>query len=200
MSVNTRPFSQACENNKEPILKVLEKAFAHANHVLEIGSGTGQHAAFFSSRLPHLMWQPSDVLENLSGIQQWVNSAGCPNLKQAQIFDVRDADLPSGKFDAVFSANTLHIMAWENVEKTFAHLSALGAGTELCVYGPFNYQGQFTSASNARFNDWLNQRDPSSAIRDFEAVNSLANRSGFVLESDYEMPANNRLLHWVKVG
>lgn len=200
MAIDARPFSQACENNKEPILAVLQTAFAQASHVLEIGSGTGQHAAYFAYRLAHLIWQPSDVQENLPGISSWVSSAKLANLKQAVQFDVREADLPTGKFDAVFSANTFHIMAWQGVEKTFAHLSSLGSGSELCVYGPFNYDGQFTSASNARFNDWLFQRNPQSAIRDFEAVNDLAINAGFALEQDYQMPANNRLLHWRKAS
>ncbi len=200
MSSDHRPFSQACENNKEPILAVLEIAFASSSHVLEIGSGTGQHAVFFAQRLAHLIWQPSDVEENLHGIEQWVSSVNLPNLKQAKAFDVRDSALLKGDFDTVFSANSLHIMAWESVEKTFAHLSTLAVGAVLCIYGPFNYNGQFTSASNARFNDWLLQRDPQSSIRDFEAVNALACSAGFSLEADYEMPANNRLLQWRKVS
>lgn len=200
MVTDNKPFSQACENNKEPILTVLESAFEDASHVLEIGSGTGQHAVFFAEQLQHLIWQPSDVQENLSGIQQWLNSADLPNLKQVQQFDVREQDLPAGSFDAVFSANTLHIMSWACVENTFAHLSKLSDETRLCIYGPFNYRGQFTSVSNARFNDWLMQRDPQSAIRDFEAVNALADEAGFLLQHDYDMPANNRLLYWKKVG
>ncbi len=198
MATDTRPFSQACENNKEPILAVLEQAFADARHVLEIGSGTGQHAAFFAGKLQHLVWQPSDIQENLPGIAQWVNSVDLANLREAQRFDVREASLPVGDFDAVFSANTLHIMSWTCVEQTFAHFSKLAVGTLLCIYGPFNYQGQFTSASNARFNDWLLQGNPQSAIRDFEAVNALAAEAGYRLQQDYEMPANNRLLHWKK--
>lgn len=200
MATKTKPYSQACENNKEPILAVLEKAFAQASHVLEIGSGTGQHAVFFAGRLQHLVWQPSDTQENLSGIQQWLSSVDLPNLKQVQQFDVRESSLPPGNFNAVFSANTFHIMAWASVEKTFEHLSKLAIGTTLCVYGPFNYKGQFTSASNAQFNDWLIHRNPQSAIRDFEAVNALACEAGFRLQEDYEMPANNRLLHWEKVS
>ncbi|MEM8496882.1 MAG: DUF938 domain-containing protein [Pseudomonadota bacterium] len=200
MATDRKPFSQACENNRAPILAVLEKVFAHARHVLEVGSGTGQHAAFFAGQLQHLVWQPSDTQENLPGIAQWVNSVDLANLREAQHFDVRDSSLPTGDFDAVFSANTLHIMSWECVEKTFTHMSMLAYGTLLCIYGPFNYNGQFTSASNARFNDWLLQRNPQSAIRDFEAVNALAADAGYRLQRDYEMPANNRLVYWKKVS
>ncbi len=198
MATDYKPFSQACENNKAPILAVLQTAFAHATQVLEIGSGTGQHAVYFAEHLPGVVWQPSDMQDNLDGIRQWVNNVNCPRLLQPLLFDVRDQRIPEGNFDAVFSANTLHIMAWENVRRTFQHLATLAAGTVLCIYGPFNYQGQFTSVSNARFNDWLVQQNSESGIRDFEAVNELANGAGFQLQQDHEMPANNRLLHWIK--
>lgn len=200
MAVNTKLFSQACENNKEPILAVLKTAFAQVRHVLEIGSGTGQHAIFFAEQLPGVVWQPSDTEENLDGIGLWVGSVDHANLRKPLQFDVRNPVRPEGNFDAVFSANTLHIMSWENVQRTFQHLSTFVVGTVLCVYGPFNYQGQFTSDSNARFNEWLLQCNPQSAIRDFEAVNELAHSAGFQLQYDHDMPANNRLLQWLKTS
>lgn len=196
--MSSKPFSQACDNNKQPILTVLQSCFADRKRVLEIGSGTGQHAAFFAANLPHLLWQPSDVTENLPGIEQWRESATLDNLPPAMPFDVRDSHLPVTDCDAVFSANTLHIMAWPEVEKFFKHLAALASGSALCVYGPFNYDGRFTSDSNARFNQWLEQRNMGSAIRDFEAINELASHAGYTLQCDFEMPANNRLLFWTK--
>lgn len=194
----SKPFSQACDNNKEPILSILSDAFATSRNVLEIGSGTGQHAVYFAARLAHLSWQPSDLRENLYGIEQWRIDAALPNVRESVAFDVRDGCLPSGDYDAVFSANTLHIMAWPQVEQTFALLAKLSSCHDLCIYGPFNYNGAFTSDSNARFNNWLQQRDPNSAIRDFEAVDALAQNAGFLLHKDHPMPANNRLLHWVR--
>ncbi len=193
-----KPFSQACENNKRPILSRLQNIFADCSRVLEIGAGTGQHAAFLAPHLPHLNWQPSDVADNIAGIEAWCEQSSGLNLLPPAILDVRHDSLPAGPFDAVFTANTLHIMHWPWVERTFQLLAGLVAPCELCVYGPFNYHGKFTSPSNARFNDWLQARDPHSAIRDFEAVDRLAELAGFVIQQDHEMPANNRLLHWRK--
>ncbi|MFK8018884.1 MAG: DUF938 domain-containing protein [Pseudomonadales bacterium] len=196
--MDAKPFSQASENNKHAILGVLQELFLDRQKVLEIGSGTGQHACFFAQHLPQLQWQPSDMIDNLPGIRQWRCDADLPNLLEEKPFDVRRDDLPAADSDAVFSANTLHIMAWPEVQTTFRHLAALNSDTKLCIYGPFNYGGEFTSESNARFNDWLLQRNSGSAIRDFEAVNELANDAGFTLGFDYAMPANNRLLSWQK--
>lgn len=198
-----KPFSQACENNKRPILEVLSNAFADRRRVLEIGSGTGQHAAFFAEHLPHLQWQPSDVKEHLVGIELWRGDAGLGNLRAAVEFDVNTQAWPCAAiapvFDAVFSANTLHIMSWPEVETTFKLLGEnLGAGGKLCIYGPFNYGGQYTSESNARFDQWLHARDPQSGIREFEKVDSLAIAGGFGLVDDFALPANNRLLYWAK--
>ncbi len=195
----SKPFSQACENNKRPILGILTEAFADRGRVLEIGSGTGQHAAFFAAHLRHLQWQPSDVKQHLAGIEQWCADAGLDNLLPAVEFDVNTQTWPCANVDAVFSANTLHIMSWAEVETTFRLLAAnLGAGSKLCIYGPFNYDRQYTSASNARFDEWLRGRDPASSIRDFESVDALAVAAGFSLLNDHALPANNRLLCWHK--
>ncbi|MGI9284495.1 MAG: DUF938 domain-containing protein [Pseudomonadales bacterium] len=199
----TKPFSQACENNKQPILDVLSDAFADRQRVLEIGSGTGQHAAFFAEHLPHVQWQPSDVPEHLAGIEQWRSAAGLTNLPSAIEFDVNNQTWPCVNIgiDAVFSANTLHIMSWREVETTFQLLADnISMDCKLCIYGPFNYEGQYTSDSNARFDDWLHARDPQSGIRDFEKVDGLAEAAGFRLLDDFALPSNNRLLYWRKFG
>lgn len=197
----TKPFSQACENNKRPILDVLSDAFADRRRVLEIGSGTGQHAAFFAEHLPHVQWQPSDVPEHLAGIEQWRSDAGLENFLAAVEFDVNSQSWPGVDVDSVFSANTLHIMSWREVETTFKLLADnLGVDCKLCIYGPFNYNGQYTSDSNARFDEWLHARDPQSGIRDFEKVDALAAEGGFSLVEDFALPANNRLLYWRKLG
>ncbi len=194
-----KPFSQACENNKQAIFDVLSRVFADRNQVLEIGSGTGQHAVFFAERLPHLIWQTSDLQENHAGIQQWIAEKNLANLKAPFDLNVEQLPWPIETKDAVFSANTLHIMSWQNVEHFFMGLDqALGVKGKLAVYGPFNYQGEFTSDSNRQFDAWLKQRGSHQGIRDFEAIDRLAKNIGLVLKEDNAMPANNRLLVWQK--
>lgn len=191
-----KPYSESCEQNREPILAVLRVAFADRHRVLEIGSGTGQHAVYFAPELPHLVWQTADVRAHHPGIHAWLNEAALPNVLPPLELDVNSL-WPSGSYDAVFSANTLHIMGWPEVERFFAGVGALlEPGGVLVVYGPFNYNGQFTSESNARFDAWLKARDPASGVRDFEAVDALARAQGLVLQHDIAMPANNRSLVW----
>lgn len=195
--MNHLPFSQACENNKSYILEVLREAFADRRQVLEIGSGTGQHACHFAQHMPWLQWQPSDLPENLPHLRPRCAHFCGDNLLPEVALDVRDRPWPLEIPDALFTANTLHIMAFPAVRDFFV---ALGHGapqdTVLAIYGPFNYHGEYTSASNAQFDQWLSQRDPASGIRDFEAVNALAESAGFSLRGDCDMPANNRLLVW----
>jgi len=191
-----KPYSDACERNRGPILEVLRDHFADRRRVLEIGSGTGQHAVHFAAALPQLTWQTSDVAANLSGIRLWLEESGLPNLPPPIALDVTDP-WPETRFDAVFTANTLHIMSWPEVRALFAALPrALAADAKLAVYGPFNYDGRFTSPSNATFDAWLKQRAAHSGIRDFEAVDELARSIGFALVEDRAMPANNRTLVW----
>ena len=191
-----KPHSEACERNREPILAVLRRHFADRRCVLEIGSGTGQHAVHFAAALPELTWQTSDREQNLPGIRRWIAAAGLANLPPPLALDVSGL-WPEARFDALFTANTLHIMAWEHVRALFAALPAvLAADAVLAVYGPFNYDGTFTSPSNAAFDAWLKQRSPESGIREFAAVDALARSSGFALLEDCPMPANNRTLIW----
>lgn len=191
------PFSQACENNKSHILAVLRTAFAGCSQVLEIGSGTGQHACHFAAQLPRLCWQPTDMPQNLPLLRPRCAAYPGDNLLPPQTLDVRDDPWPLAVPDAVFSANSLHIMSMDSVRRFFAGLArGMRGDTTLAVYGPFNYDGRYTSDSNARFDQWLAQQHPDSAIRDFEAVDALAREAGFALQSDNEMPANNRLLVW----
>ena len=195
-----KPFSQACENNKTPILSVLKTAFLDVNDVLEVGTGTGQHAVHFAKYLTHLNWQPSDVAQHLLAINLWRQEANLSNLKQPVVLNVMDDVWPVASVDAVFTSNTLHIMGKQEVIRFFEKLGdILISGGVLCCYGPFNYGGQFTSQSNARFNDWLAAQNLQSAIRDFEWIESLANGVGLQLIADHAMPANNRLLQWQKI-
>jgi cyclopropane fatty-acyl-phospholipid synthase-like methyltransferase len=191
-----KPHSAASERNREPILAVLRGHFSDRRRVLEVGSGTGQHAVHFAAGLPHLQWQTSDVAENLPGIQAWLDDAALPNTPAPLTLDVNDDWAISG-FDAAFSANTLHIMSWAEVERFFAHLRrTLAADATLAIYGPFNYGGRSTSPSNASFDASLKLRAPHMGIRDFEAVDELAAAAGFTLAADVAMPANNRTLVW----
>ena len=192
-----KPFSESCVQNREPILAVLREVFADRNSVLEIGSGTGQHAVDFGAALPHLRWQTADVPSNHPGIRLWLDEAALPNVLPPLALDVNRQEWRNGRYDAVFSANTLHIMGWPEVEQFFAGVGCvLQTGGVLTVYGPFNYDGAFTSESNARFDLWLKSRDPASGVRDFEAVDALARAQGLVLQQDVAMPANNRTLVW----
>jgi cyclopropane fatty-acyl-phospholipid synthase-like methyltransferase len=195
----TKQFSAACERNREPILALLREAFSASHRVLEIGSGTGQHAAYFAAHLPHLIWQTSDLLQNHPSILAWQQETALPNLLPPLALDVAGSEWPPGTYDAVFSANTCHIMAWQEVRAMFAGIGrVLQPGGVLGIYGPFNYDGQFTSASNAQFDAALKAQAPHMGIRDFEAVNRLAAEQGLALAVDHPMPANNRLLLWCR--
>jgi SAM-dependent methyltransferase len=190
-------FSEACERNKDPILQVLRGAFARSSQVLEIGSGTGQHAVHFAHHLPHLRWRPSDTAEHLDSLRARIVAEGTPNLALPVLLDVRAHPWPVSDADGVFSANTLHIMSWEAVQEFFSGVGrVLKSGGVLSVYGPFRYAGRYTSESNAHFDVHLRERDPVSGIRDFEAVDALARKEGLELDSDHDMPANNRALVW----
>ena len=191
------PYSGACERNREPILSVLQRHLDRAGHVLEIGSGTGQHAAHFSRAMPHLVWQTSDLAENHPGILAWMREAKTPNLRAPLTLDVRTGPWPTSPLDAVFSANTLHIMSWHAVTCLFAALPAvLRDDARVIIYGPFRYDGRATSESNEAFDLALRHADPQRGVRDFEAVDACARDAGLVLLEDVAMPANNRCLVW----
>ncbi|WP_374245564.1 DUF938 domain-containing protein [Zoogloea sp.] len=191
-----KPWSAACERNRAPILTVLRSHFADRRRVLELGAGTGQHAVHFAAALPHLVWQTSDRPTHLAGIRLWLDEAGLPNTPPPLALDVT-RPWPATGFDAAFSANTLHILGWPEVEALFAGLdTALAADARLAIYGPFNYGGKFSSDSNAAFDAALRADDPKRGIRDFEAVDALARARGFTLLEDRAMPANNRCAVW----
>jgi len=192
-----KPFSQACENNKQPILDILLRVFSDRKQVLEVGSGTGQHAVHFAPQLPHLIWQTADLEHNHSGINAWIDDHPAENLRTPLILDADHPPWSIDSVDAVFTANTCHIMAWSSVVNLFSGLdSVMERDSVLAIYGPFNYNGKFTSESNARFEQWLKQQAPHQGIRDFEAISKLAEKIGLSLVEDNEMPANNRLLVW----
>ena len=192
-----KPHSPACERNRDPILAVLRDFFADRRQVLEIGSGSGQHAVHFAAAMPWLRWQTSDRTEHLPGIRAWLDEAVLPNTPPPLPLDVATGPWPTGTFDALFSANTLHIMAWHEVEALFAALPRVAAlDAKLAIYGPFNIDGRYTSDSNAAFDASLKARAPQMGIRDAAAVDALALAAGFTLLDDVAMPANNRLRLW----
>jgi SAM-dependent methyltransferase len=191
-------YAESSEVNKIPILAVLKDIFAGCKRVLEIASGTGQHAVYFGRELPHLIWQPSELKQNIIGIQSWLDEAQLPNVLAPLAIDINDTHWPVETVDAIFNANTVHIISWPEVERMFAHIARIiEPGGCVCLYGPYNYNGKFTSESNARFDAWLKSRDPKSGVRDFEAVNQLAAIHGLQLLHDIEMPSNNRILVWL---
>ena len=196
MNDEAKPWSAASERNRGPILDVLRERFEHVRSVLEIGSGTGQHAVHFAAAMPHLKWQTSDVASNLPGIRQWLAEAALFNTPAPIEFDV-DGASPGDMYDAVFSANTLHIMGWAQVQRLFVGLPALVApGGLLTVYGPFKQDGRFSGPGDAAFDASLRDGDPKRGIRDLEAVHALAAAAGFVPLDDRALPANNRCLTW----
>lgn len=193
------PMSEACERNKEPILAVLRVSFAQVRNVLEIGSGTGQHAVHFGHHLTHLTWHPTEQLAHLSDLTARVQLEGAPNVRPPTVLDVRQSIWPVLSVDAVFTANTLHIMSWAEVTALYRGIGeVLAPRGVLCVYGPFRYAGAYTSDSNRAFDRMLQERDSSSGLRDVTAVTELAASYGLELREDHDLPAFNRLLRFVK--
>jgi cyclopropane fatty-acyl-phospholipid synthase-like methyltransferase len=193
------PSSEACERNKDPILEVLLGAFAAKVQVLEIGSGTGQHAVHFAAQLPHLTWHPTEQLAYLPDLAARVKLQGTRNLRPPTVLDVRQPVWPLRAVDAIFTANTLHIMSWPAVMAMFQGVGAvLQPGGVLCIYGPFRYDGRYTSKSNEEFDRMLQERDPQSGLRDIRDVAALGVQQGMRLTSDHDMPANNRLLEFAR--
>jgi SAM-dependent methyltransferase len=195
-AIPDKPYSPACERNREPILALLRDHLGPRAALLEIGSGTGQHAVHCAAALPQLVWQCSDRAPYLPGIRAWLDEARLPNTPAPIVLDV-DGPWPAARFDIVYSANTLHIMSAGHVERLFAALPAvLTADAVLVIYGPFRYGGRHTSASNEAFDASLRARDPASGVRDFEWVDGLARAAGLPLIEDRAMPAHNRGLVW----
>ena len=198
------PFSQACENNKQPILEILQQELQDFNHVLEVGSGTGQHSVYFAPRLTHLTWQTSDVSAHHATINAWHTAYPAPNVYAPLAFDLEVDPLPislasNQPYDAVFTANTLHIISWSLVEKLFELVGeALSMDGKLIIYGPFNENGHYTSAGNQQFDSSLRQRDSKSGIRNLEDIIVLAKTHMLKLSDKYAMPANNQLLVFQK--
>ncbi|MDO8596274.1 MAG: DUF938 domain-containing protein [Sulfuricaulis sp.] len=191
--------SPSCERNKEPILAVLREILSVPGLVLEIGSGSGQHAVHFARGLPHVEWQPTDVADNLPGISAWRDEAGPANLHEPLALDFFSDRWPVAAAQAVVCINTIHIVLWEAVERLFAGAGRLlSPGGVMYVYGPYRYADRPLEPSNEEFDRWLKARDSASGVRLFEDVNRLAGHNGLMLAGDRAMPANNRSIWWIK--
>ena len=189
------PYSQACENNKLAILKVLQRYISNEGSVLEIASGTGQHGEFFANKFPRLCWQTSDIPSAVARLNLRISSSNLPNLPLAIPLDVNTPDSCVAGYNFLFTANSLHIMSEKSVENFFIGTPAFLQNPGLLfIYGPFKYSGEFTTESNAQFDTWLKERDPDSGVRDLEIINDLAAHAGLNLIEDFQMPANNQLL------
>lgn len=195
----SKPFYKAAQENQAAIAKILQIEFEHANTILEIGSGTGQHAVYFCQQLPHLTWQPSDLKQYLPGIKAWIDDAKLKNIQPPIELDVCQT-WPKATFDGAFAANVAHIMHWPAIEAMFAGISqSLNKAGIFCIYGPFNENGVYTSESNRTFDTYLQSRDPDSRIRDKQDLNELAIKHSLKFHKDWPMPANNKILSWTKI-
>ena len=199
--VHGRPHASAAGRNAAPILEVLERELSDCTDVLEIGSGTGQHAVNFAARLNHTVWQTSDLRENLDGIRQWIADTGVGNVLDPIELDVLKSDSPMSGFDAVFSSNTTHIMSYEAVTRMFGLVGrTLRPEGVFVLYGPFRVHGRCTTDSNAAFDAALRSRNPLMGLRDLDDLGTLGELAGIALARVYAMPANNLLTCWKKSG
>jgi len=194
-----RPYSEYAARNATPILEILEREFGSASRVLEIGSGTGQHAVAFAAAMDHLHWQTSDLDENHTGIRSWIDGSGIENIAPPLSMDVREACVEKGAYDAVFSSNTAHIMGVDAVERMFLLVGeALRPGGVFCLYGPFRQGGECNTQSNADFDANLRQRDSVMGIRDIEKLDEFALAVGLQRVRFYAAPSNNNVAVWIR--
>lgn len=191
-----KPYSPACDRNKDPILSVMKSVITKDDRrLLEIGSGTGQHAVYMAPHFPFMEWYPSDVAQNIPGMKMWFDESRIPSIQPPTKLEIPKNELPKLKFDIVFTANTFHIMHWKECKSLMKMLAGrLREGSRVMIYGPFKYNNEFTSLSNAEFDASLKQRDPLSGIRSFEDILNVMVKNGFELIDDVEMPAHNRML------
>ena len=194
--MNERPYSPACETNKDPILNVLKDVITQEDRrLLEIGSGTGQHAVYFAPHFPQVEWYPTDVSVSLKGMSLWFHEHQIRNIQKPSRLEVGKDELPKLKFDLIFTANTFHVMHWKECKSLIKMFGGrLREGSRVLIYGPFKYDGQFTSVAHEELDQELKAKDPSSGIRAFEDVNNAMIKNGFELMLDVDMPENNQML------
>lgn len=199
-TVDELPIVESCLKNQRPILDVLGRFLPKNAKVLEVGSGTGQHAAYMTEHLPGIRWQPTEVRQRLTEVACWQKHCNRAEFLPPLELDVRQDIWPAGEVDAVFSANVVHFVSWPEVERMFIGAArVLKVGGQMILYGPYNYDGQFTSEGNVNLDLWLREQNPESGIKDFEQVLLLARKHHLHLRADEEMPANNRTLVFQRV-
>lgn len=196
---NGLPFSPAAERNKSAILEKLQLVLQGSEKILEIGAGTGQHAVHFCQAMHGLQWFPSDLPERISVSNAVISTFGMKNISKAIALDVQQSVWPEISIDVIYTANTAHIMSWEVTQKMLVGAAQLlPENGLLIIYGPFKYAGDFTSESNQMFDASLKRSSPDQGIRDFEAIDRIANKHQLKILHDFEMPANNRMLVYKK--
>lgn len=197
IDLNDRRFAPSVMRNREPILDFLKTVLIEPGSVLEVGSGTGEHGAWFAPRLPHLTWQPTEFDPDMhKSITAWAADAGAENIVPPQTLDVLDKTwLPAEGLDdlvAIFSSCVVHITPWAVTEALFRGAGKyLPTGGSLILYGPFIIDGEPTAPSNADFDAWLRSQDPDWGIRDLNDVTELGEDCGLTRETVAQMPANN---------
>ncbi|MDQ7075655.1 MAG: DUF938 domain-containing protein [Gammaproteobacteria bacterium] len=197
--MNHKPYSEACDQNAQPIFDLLSQKTPPNSTLLEIGSGSGQHAVYFGKALPSVTWQTSDRQQNHSGITLWLEEYALDNVLPPLALDVLNDPWPKQQYDTVYSANTAHIMPTAAVEAMFQGVGQVLQEKGLfLLYGPFMDNGQQTSVSNERFELWLKAQNPQQGVRDSVWLKELAESAGLTWLDDVQLPANNRILIWQK--
>lgn len=193
-----KPFSPSADRNKGPILNVLQQELTPGQMVLELGSGTGQHACFFAEALPEITWQPTELEQNIAGIHHWIAEKKLSNILEPLTLDVDAQPWPVSTAQICFTCNTFHIVSMQSVRSIFEGcIAVLNHGGKLCVYGPFSIDGQHTSSGNAQFDQQLRADDLESGIRDLSRLDEIAQQIGYSAYRKIAMPANNFLVVWV---
>ena len=199
--MSTKPYASSSARNAKAIAGVLSHEFRASKTVLEIGSGTGQHAVTFACELDHLTWQTSDLEPSHAGIREWIRDSKLSNVRAPVVLDVLEDTVEPQAYDAVYSSNTAHIMSYAAVSRMFELVGETLAGDGVfCLYGPFGCGGKFSTASNAEFDASLRARNASMGIRDLIELDTMACSNGMKLARRYAMPANNLTVVWIKTG
>jgi cyclopropane fatty-acyl-phospholipid synthase-like methyltransferase len=194
-----KPYAEAADRNAAPIMGVLRYELRGCSTLFEIGSGTGQHAVTFAAELPALKWLTSDLEQSHGGIRAWIADSGLDNVLEPASFDVLSAEAPAITYDAVYSANTAHIMSYAAVRRMFELVGAmLGEQGVFCLYGPFSRGGAFSTPSNEAFDASLRARNANMGIRDLDDLEGLAGENRMELARVYALPANNLLVVWTR--
>lgn len=197
---DSKPFAPSADRNKQAILEALQSELSGHERIVEIGSGTGQHACHIANAMPHILWQPTELADKLPGIEQWIHDSGCTNVLTPVVLDLASDNTPLEGASVCYSANTLHIVSWKLVQALFQYAaSLLDERGKLIVYGPFSINGQHTSEGNRIFDEQLRTSDPYSGIRELRELDQLAGLHAFNSATVIDMPANNKLLCWRKL-